>query len=57
MVGAWEWTSTFEIEVDYSTFTEGAGDLKYYLLGKADCQTKHTAYEIDTRPYAGRCCK
>ena len=57
MVGAWEWTSTFEIEVDYSTFTEGAGNTKYYLLGKSDCQTKHTAYEVDTRPYAGRCCK
>src|SRR6266849_6408660 len=37
MLGAWEWTSTFEIEVDYSTYTEGAGNTKYYLLGKADC--------------------
>jgi len=57
MVGAWEWTSTFEIEVDYSTYTEGAGNTKYYLLGKEDCQSKRTAYEIDSRPYAGRCCK
>jgi hypothetical protein len=57
IVGAWEWTSTFEVEVDYSTFTEGAGNLKYYLLGKSDCQSKRTAYEIDTRSYAGRCCK
>jgi hypothetical protein len=57
MVGAWEWTSTFEIEVDYSTYTEGAGNTKYYLLGKEDCQSKRTTYEIDSRPYAGRCCK
>jgi hypothetical protein len=57
MVGAWEWTSTFEIEVDYSTYTEGAGNTKYYLLGKEDCQSKRTTYEIDARPYAGRCCK
>jgi hypothetical protein len=57
MLGAWEWSSTFEVEVDYSTYTEGAGNLKYYLLGKSDCQTKQTAYETDTRPYAGRCCK
>jgi len=57
MIGEWEWTSTFEILVDYSTYTEGAGDVRYFLLGKADCQTKHTAFETDTRPYAGRCCK
>ena len=57
MVGAWEWTSTFEIEVDYSTYTEGAGNTKYYLLGKENCQSKRTAYEIDTKPYAGRCCR
>jgi len=57
MLGAWEWTSTFEIEVDYSTYTEGAGNTKYYLFGKADCQTKHTAFETDARAYAGRCCK
>jgi hypothetical protein len=57
MLGAWEWTSTFEIEVDYSTYTEGAGNTKYYLLGKADCKTKHTAFESDARAYAGRCCK
>ena len=57
IIGEWEWTSTFEILVDYSTFTEGAGDVRYFLLGKADCQTKHAAFETDTRPYAGRCCK
>ncbi len=57
MLGVWEWTSTFEIEVDYSTYTEGAGNTKYYLLGKADCKTKHTAFETDARAYAGRCCK
>jgi hypothetical protein len=57
MVGAWEWTSTYEIEVDYEKYTEGAGNTKYFLLGKSDCQTKHTAYEVDTRSYAGRCCK
>ncbi len=28
MVGAWEWTSTFEIEVDYTTYTEGAANTK-----------------------------
>jgi len=57
MIGEWEWTSTFEILVDYSTYTEGAGDVRYFLLGKADCQTKHTAFETDARTYAGRCCK
>ncbi len=57
MIGEWEWTSTFEILVDYSTYTEGAGDVRYFLLGKADCQTKHTAFETDARAYAGRCCK
>ena len=57
VIGEWEWTSTFEILVDYSTFTEGAGDVQYFLLGKADCQTKHAAFETDARAYAGRCCK
>ena len=57
MIGEWEWTSTFEIVVDYSTYTEGAGDVRYFLLGKADCQTKHAAFETDARTYAGRCCK
>ncbi|TLY46086.1 MAG: hypothetical protein E6K59_01995 [Nitrospirae bacterium] len=57
MIGEWEWTSTFEILVDYSTYTEGAGDVRYFLLGKADCQTKHAAFETDARTYAGRCCK
>src|SRR3989454_661079 len=57
MIGEWEWTSTFEIVVDYSTYTEGAGDVRYFLLGKADCKTKHTAFETDARAYAGRCCK
>ena len=57
IIGEWEWTSTFEILVDYSTFTEGAGDVRYFLLGKADCQTKHAAFETDARTYAGRCCK
>lgn len=57
MIGAWEWTSTFDIVVDYSNYTEGAGDVRYFLLGKADCKTKHTSFEIDARPYAGRCCK
>ena len=57
MIGEWEWTSTFEILVDYSTYTEGAGDVRYFLLGKADCQTKHTAFETDAQAYAGRCCK
>src|SRR2546426_102500 len=48
---------TFGSLWDYSTFTEGAGDVRYFLLGKADCQTKHAAFEADARAYAGRCCK
>ena len=57
MLGEWEWTSTFDIKVDHSTYTEGAGDLRYYLLGKTDCQGQRVAYETDTKAYAGRCCK
>jgi len=57
MLGEWEWTSTFDIKVDQSTYTEGAGDLRYFLLGKTDCQGQRLAYETDTKTYAGRCCK
>src|SRR2546428_11942045 len=53
MVGEGGWTSTLEIFVGYSTFTEGACDVRDFLFGKADCPTKHAAFQAEGRTYAG----
>ena len=59
MGGEWEWTATFEIEVDDSQhkYTEGAGDVMIAVVGESDCKTKKSVFEGDVREYPGRCCK
>ena len=57
MKGEWEWTSTYEILVDQSTFTEGAGDEVIYLLGKSDCKTPYVSKRYQAEVFQGRCCK
>lgn len=59
MSGAWEWTSTFEIEVDQSghKYTEGAGDVMIAVVGESDCKTTKSVFETDPLGYVGRCCK
>jgi len=57
MVGEWEWTSTYDIVRDFSTFADSGGDPVYFLLGKTDCATQRVTRQFDTKAYAGRCCK
>lgn len=57
MKGEWEWTGTYDIVRDFSTFADSGGDPVYFLLGKADCTTQHFTRQFDTKAYAGRCCK
>jgi hypothetical protein len=57
MIGEWEWTGTYDIVRDFSTFADSGGDPVYFLLGKKDCATQHFTRQFDTKVYAGRCCK
>jgi hypothetical protein len=57
MIGEWEWTGTYDIVRDFSTFADSGGDPVYFLLGKKDCTTQHVTRQFDTKGYAGRCCK
>ncbi len=57
MIGEWEWTGTYDIVRDFSTFADSGGDPVYFLLGKKDCTTQHSTRQFDTKAYAGRCCK
>src|SRR2546428_13670254 len=43
MVGEREWPCTFEILGDLSTFTEGAGGRRDFLLGKGECHVTDAA--------------
>src|SRR6266545_7545635 len=57
MIGEWEWTGTYDIVRDFSTFADSGGDPVYFLLGKTDCAAQRTTRQFDKKAYAGRCCK
>ena len=52
MKGEWEWTAGFDILQD-----DTQQDTRYYLLGKADCETKLGSMRLNAEKFVGRCCK
>ena len=52
MQGDWEWTAGFDILQD-----DTQQDTRYFLLGRADCETQHGTMRINAEPFVGRCCK
>jgi hypothetical protein len=57
MVGEWEWTGTYDIVRDFSTFADSGGDPVYALIGKQDCSAQKVTRQFDSKTYVGRCCK
>jgi hypothetical protein len=57
MTKAWEWTSTYEIMIDQSGYTDGSGDVVNYAVGEPDCQATQLTKRWQKKVYPARCCK